>query len=136
MDPQPPDAPRPSVAVTAVIVAIAVLLWLAVIGELVFVVPIFEKTLADFKVRLPYSTEVVIAMSRWCVKYFYVLAMPYTVLAVCVAGATWAIRHLARKPKLALAWSALMLLAPALVALLIVLFCYLPYAALLEGLQK
>src|SRR6266404_5355254 len=112
MDADTSDHGRPSIAITAVIVGIAILLWLVVPVLLIFVVPSFEKTFADFRMRLPLSTEVVIAMSRWCVKYFYILPMPLGMIAVGVGAPTWLIRHLVRKPRLGVIWSTLMLVLP------------------------
>ena len=136
MDPALPEEPRPSILVTVVIVGLAMLFWLMVAAELVFLVPLFERIFADFRLRVPDATSAVIDVSRWFVKYWYVLPMPFGILAVAVAAFTWSIRHVARMPKLGVAWSAAMLLVPALIAFLIVLVCYLPYAKLMEGLNK
>ena len=136
MDPAPSEEPRPSILVTVVIVGLAILFWLVVAVELVFLVPFFEKTFVDFQLRLPVTTSAVITVSRWFVKYFYVLPVPLAIIAVAVAASTWVIRHVARKPKTGIVWSAVMLLLPVLVAVSIVLICYLPYAKQMEGLQK
>src|ERR1043166_3370351 len=133
MDTTAPEPPKPSIVLTVIIVLAALVLWLVAIGELVWMVPFFERMFADFKMRLPDSTEAIIGASRWCVKYFLVLPLVFTILAVAVAVSTWLIRHMARKRWLGWVWSAAMLVVPALVAFAILLFCYLPYVKLLGG---
>ena len=41
---------------------------------MVFIIPKFETIFLHFKMRLPYETELLIAISRWAVKYWYVAA--------------------------------------------------------------
>ena len=53
-----------------VVITVAVLI-LAFI--MIFIIPKFEKIFTDFKMKLPYITEVLIAISRWFVKYWYVI---------------------------------------------------------------
>jgi len=40
---------------------------------MIFIIPKFEKIFADFKMKLPYLTELLIATSRWFVRYWYVI---------------------------------------------------------------
>jgi len=42
---------------------------------MLFIIPKFEKIFADFKIKLPWLTEQLIATSRWFVKYWYVLPL-------------------------------------------------------------
>lgn len=42
---------------------------------LIFIIPKFEKIFTDFKLRLPWITEVLISTSKWFVKYWYVLPL-------------------------------------------------------------
>jgi type II secretory pathway component PulF len=39
---------------------------------MVFIIPKFERIFLEFKLKLPYMTEVLIAISRWSSKYWYV----------------------------------------------------------------
>jgi type IV pilus assembly protein PilC len=55
----------PCVVVT---VAVAILAFI-----MIFIIPKFESIFLGFKMKLPYLTEVLIATSRWFVKYWYVL---------------------------------------------------------------
>jgi type II secretory pathway component PulF len=128
------DSDRPNLTVTVVVILLAILLWIIVAVEFVFVVPLYERIFRDFQVVLPFAAEVVIATSRWFVKYFYILPVPFVILGIAVAASTWAIRHSLQKRGLGLLWCALMLLLPALVGFLIWFSCYLPYAELLEAL--
>jgi type II secretory pathway component PulF len=127
-------ADRPSLVTTVVVVVAAVLLWILVLGELLFIVPLFEAAFADFHLRVPQVTGAIIACTRWCTKYPYVLPMPLAIITTGVAVSTLLIRHQLRKGVLGAAWCLAMLLLPAVVAFLIWLGCYLPYQKLLEGL--
>jgi type IV pilus assembly protein PilC len=49
-------------------VAVAILTFI-----MIFIIPKFEKIFLDFKMKLPYLTELLIAISRWFVKYWYVI---------------------------------------------------------------
>ena len=49
-----------------VVISVAVII---VTGIMIGIIPKFEKIFVDFKMRLPYLTEVLIATSRWFVKY-------------------------------------------------------------------
>ncbi len=40
---------------------------------LIFIIPKFEKIFTDFRLRLPWITEVLIATSKWFVQYWYML---------------------------------------------------------------
>lgn len=51
-------------------VAVAILTFI-----MIFIIPKFEKIFADFKIKLPWITEALIATSRWFVKYWYVLPL-------------------------------------------------------------
>src|SRR5438132_1545276 len=42
---------------------------------MLFIIPKFEKIFADFKIKLPWITEMLISTSRWFVKYWYVLPL-------------------------------------------------------------
>ncbi len=49
---------------------------------MIFIIPKFEKIFLDFKMKLPYLTELLIATSRWFVKYWY--AIPVFPIAIVV----------------------------------------------------
>jgi type IV pilus assembly protein PilC len=57
----------PSVVIS---VAVAILAFI-----MIFIIPKFEKIFADFKMKLPWITEMLIAASRWFVKYWYVIPL-------------------------------------------------------------
>ncbi len=42
---------------------------------MIFIIPKFEKIFADFKMKLPWLTEMLISTSRWFVKYWYVIPL-------------------------------------------------------------
>src|SRR5215475_13561732 len=49
---------------------------------MIFIIPKFEKIFLEFKMKLPYLTEFLIAVSRWFVKYWYVI--PVVPIAIVV----------------------------------------------------
>jgi type IV pilus assembly protein PilC len=55
-----------------VVIGVAVII-LAFI--MIFIIPKFEKIFADFKMKLPWITDVLISASRWFVKYWYVIPL-------------------------------------------------------------
>jgi type IV pilus assembly protein PilC len=57
----------PCVVIT---VAVAILSFI-----MIFIIPKFEKIFADFKLKLPWITEALINVSRWFVKYWYILPL-------------------------------------------------------------
>ena len=134
MQPDPRNAERPNLRVTATVVSLAAMLWITIAAELLFVVPQFERTFMDFQMRLPLAAEAIISCSRWCVKYAYVLPLPMAMVVAGVAASTWLIRHWLRRSWFAGLWCLAMLLVPAAIAFLIWLVCYLPMERLLEGL--
>jgi len=61
-----------SVAVTVVVLVAAALLWVAVGAVLVFVVPGYERAVADQKIQLSAPMEWTVAAARWAHLYWYV----------------------------------------------------------------
>lgn len=59
-------------------VAVAILSFI-----MIFIIPKFEKIFLEFKMKLPYITEVLISASRWFVKYWYVI--PIIPIAIVVS---------------------------------------------------
>ena len=51
-------------------VAVAILSFI-----MIFIIPKFEKIFADFKLKLPWITEMLINISKWFVKYWYVIPL-------------------------------------------------------------
>src|SRR6266404_4238136 len=51
-------------------VAVAILTFI-----MIFIIPKFEKIFADFKMKLPWITDALIATSRWFVKYWYIIPL-------------------------------------------------------------
>jgi type IV pilus assembly protein PilC len=57
----------PAVVIT---VAVSILTFI-----MIFIIPKFEKIFADFKLKLPFMTQMLMDMSRWFVKYWYVIPL-------------------------------------------------------------
>src|SRR4051812_32178891 len=56
----------------AVVISVAVLI---LSGIMIFIIPKFEKIFSDFRLKLPFVTQLLIDTSRWFVKYWYVLPL-------------------------------------------------------------
>src|ERR1051325_5092927 len=60
-----------------VVITVAVLILTFI---MIFIIPKFEKIFADFKLKLPFITRILIDTSRWFVKFWYVLPLiPVTI---------------------------------------------------------
>jgi type IV pilus assembly protein PilC len=55
-----------------VVISVAVLILSFI---MIFIIPKFEKIFADFKMKLPWITDMLIATSRWFVKYWYIIPL-------------------------------------------------------------
>jgi type IV pilus assembly protein PilC len=55
-----------------VVISVAVLILSFI---MIFIIPKFEKIFADFKMKLPWITDALIATSRWFVKYWYIIPL-------------------------------------------------------------
>jgi type IV pilus assembly protein PilC len=55
-----------------VVILVAVLI---LCGIMIFIIPKFEKIFTEFKLKLPWITEVLIDTSRWVATYYYVLPL-------------------------------------------------------------
>src|SRR4051812_10648093 len=56
----------------AVVISVAVLI---LTGIMIFIIPKFEKIFSDFRLKLPFITQFLIDVSRWTVKYWYVIPL-------------------------------------------------------------
>src|SRR5436305_1403708 len=56
----------------AVVITVAVLILTFI---MIFIVPKFEKIFSDFRLKLPFITQLLIDLSRWTVKYWYVIPL-------------------------------------------------------------
>ena len=63
--------------IVVVSVAVAILSFI-----MIFIIPKFEKIFLEFKMKLPFLTELLIAMSRWFVRFWYVI--PIIPIAIVV----------------------------------------------------
>ena len=106
---RPPEqaVPRrdPVLIVTAGVLSL--LLWLAVVGQLVFFVPIIE----GFKMKLPWQTELVVNESLWAVPAITIAA--FVACVVLGKRSRWA-------------WPFLLILLPLILNVLVCVSFYLP----------
>jgi len=67
-------------------------LWCAPVIYMIFVVPGQERIFINHKMKVPQITEWVIFASRWCVKYWYVLALAIGPGLLGLGALIWVIR--------------------------------------------
>jgi type II secretory pathway component PulF len=133
MDP----APRtPSLLVTAVLIALPVLLWGIVLWVLLGVVPRFERSFQEFRLKLPASAEATVSVSRWMVKYWYVVVLMLLPGLGAVGAVTWMLRHLVVRRWPWMVWAAAQIMLPLAVVAFAWLSVWFPYVELLEGLSS
>ena len=56
--------------IVVITVAIAIVLFI-----MIYIIPKFKKIFAEFGMKLPWATETLIAVSDWCMKYWYIIPM-------------------------------------------------------------
>ena len=127
---------RPRLGTTAALVALVLLLWLGLYLELLLVVPGFEQTFADFRLRLPIGTEAAIAASRWVNRYWYVPVLFELMVSPGIAAVSYLVRHRARSRWPAVAWWLLDIGLPVALIGLVAVSLYQPMSALRRGLAK
>ena len=131
-----PLTKQPSLAVTLSLFGLSCVLWLAFFGQLLAVVPGFERTFEDFRMKLPWATEMTILASRTAVRYWFLLG-PCVVSALTLAAwLSYLIRHRSGNRWLSAAWFFLLLGVPLFANATIWGALWLPYKQLHEGLAK
>ncbi len=132
MNTQPSRSPVPVLVAGVVIPTV---LWTALLGGLVLVVPGYQKTFADFNMALPAATVAVIAVAHWVANYWYVLLISLPFLLAPDVVIVLLLGQLRSRTPSRL-WSGLMIALPLLAAALVVIAIYLPLAKLQEALSK
>src|SRR5262245_10762424 len=82
-----------SLAITVVCLVLALAFSLSCLGLSVFVVPGYEKTFLDFRMRIPWHAELTIDISRWLVNYWYVVVIMLLPLFAGVGFVVYFLRH-------------------------------------------
>jgi type II secretory pathway component PulF len=132
------DSPRhpASLAVTFAVLAVSLLLWALLVALLIVVVPGYERTLEDFRMRLPVSTELAILGSRYAIRYWYLLPPLFLALLAMATGTTYLIRHRSGNRWLSAACLLLLIGLPLLANGALWAALSLPLRQLQEGLAK
>jgi hypothetical protein len=127
---------RPTPFVPGVLALVHGAAWVALVLVLLLVVPRYDKMFKDFGLKLPLLTEMVVAASRWVVRYWYVLVPAGVVLLALDAAVLHGLRLAPATRILSWLWF-LLILAGTLVALLVVWLAVAhPMAKLHEGLTR
>jgi len=98
-------------------------------------VPRFQKTLADFKLKVPWATEVILSVSEWIVQFWFLLSPLLLILFLILDAPVYFLMRL-RYPSKSWLWSGLMTLLPLAVLSIIFAALLLPQLKVLEGLSK
>ena len=121
---------RPSYVITASLVAIAVLLSLACWWQLLYIVPEFERTFEDFRMRLPYLTERMILASRIAVQFWFFVMPSAFIVLVIVSWVSYVLRHRVGKSSVSTIWFVLLIGLPVAANGAVWLGLWLPYRRL------
>src|SRR5687767_4274805 len=108
----PPAAQRVSIALTVSLVGISLLLCLALLVQLLLIVPGYERQFADFRVRVPVVTELMIAASRWTVHYWFVVVPLLLAMFALLGLVSYLIRHHVRNRWCSAVWFLLLIGLP------------------------
>jgi type II secretory pathway component PulF len=126
----------PFSVVTLLLVGLFLLLCLGLVGQVFFVVPAYEKTFEDFRMRLPVVTEMAILVARIAVNY-WVLSVPVIFAAIALAcWLSYLVRHRSNIRWLCVLWFVLLIGVPAVANATLWTALWLPYKRLEEGLRK
>jgi type II secretory pathway component PulF len=121
---------RPSHAITAILVGMAILLVLACAWQLFYLVPTYERRFEDLRMRLPVVTEIVIGASRFAVRYWFFLAPLFFMALVVAALASHVLRHRVGKSWLTVIWFIFLIGLPAAANGILWIALWLPYRQL------
>lgn len=116
----PESAPSRDPLLMVLTGVVSMLLWLALAGQLFFVVPQVARAFGEFRMKLPWLTELVIAESLWAVP-----VMAVATLVVCIAFAkrsNWP-------------WAFLLILLPLIINGIVGASLFIPYLEMLDALQ-
>ena len=127
---------RASLAVTLLLVGVWFLFCLVFVAQLLFVVPSFERQFEDFRMRVPFVTEMAILASRFAWKYWF-LWIPALILAAGLAGwLSYLVRHRSDRRWLGAAWFVLLMGMPLIANATVWGSMWVPMRRLHEGLAK
>jgi type II secretory pathway component PulF len=127
--------PRRPVVLPLVLALLPALLWAAWVAVMLYLVPRYERTFTDFRLKLPWATEFALDASRWVAKYWYVLQMSLGLLLVAQGVVTWLLLRSRERRRLGVLWALLQIALPLAVIAAVLIPVLTTYADLMEGLQ-
>jgi type II secretory pathway component PulF len=116
-------------------VAVPAVIWTCLVAGLIFVVPGYKKTFADFGIQVPADTLVALEVTDWVTTYWYVLLIWLPFLAAADAAVVLLLWRSGRRGLCRL-WCGLVVALALLAAALTVVAIYLPLTRLQEQLSK
>lgn len=127
---------KPSLVVTALLVAAGAALWLALWGQLMVMTPGMKRRFDEFGLQLPAATRLMLGLGAWAWDNMW-LVVPAVLAAVVVCGGVlgW-LRHRRGWAAAVTVLAVLMLVGLAAGNLLVATSLLLPEAKLREGLAK
>jgi len=126
---------RPSIALTALLVSLSLVLCLALIGQMLLIVPAYERTFADFRLRVPLLTELIIAASRMVIRYWFVFIPVVFIVFVLLGAVSYQIRHRWRNRWCSALWFVLLLGLPVAANITMWIALEIPLWQLVDGLR-
>lgn len=108
----------------SVLLGVSWVLWSTVAWEVFFLVPAIHRVFNDFRMRIPWLTELVLLHAWW-----FVPAYAFLTLLVCIGLVYFRQRSL-------LGWVFLLIVLPSIIGVLLFAVLWIPYAQLIEGVTR
>src|SRR5262245_44325481 len=119
-----------------VALAIHTLLWCLFFTALAIAVPPYDRQFAEWRMKLPALTEVVMDLSRWVTTYWMTIPLVVLPLLAVDGGVFWVLRRGPQTRPLGMAWSLLMTVLPVVALLLSAVSIGLVFVKLVEGIMR
>jgi type II secretory pathway component PulF len=107
---------KPSLAITILLLILSLALYLAWIGQMVLVIPEYERMYAEFRIRAPAVTEATFNYSRFVANFWYILVFFALFIAYPAIGYfSYYLRHRCNRCVLRRFWFVLIICSPLVV---------------------
>jgi hypothetical protein len=117
MPPSQADAPQPRLAVTVLVVVLAMVFWCAILAEFLYAAPMAMRVFGAEARRQPWTLRMAGPIALQLAEQPAALGIPIVVAAILIGAPTWLIRHRLGWRRLGTIWCVLMVLLPLLLAL-------------------
>jgi type II secretory pathway component PulF len=106
------------------------------VGQLIVSVPGYARTFQDFRMRLPWMTEMAVAASRYAWRFWFLVPLVFIIGFGLVAGVTYLIRHRSGNRWLNVVWVLVLIGVPFVANVALLAALWIPFRDLHQGLAK